>query len=489
MKWYELGKYLAAFGHHNPPADKYHHTKYKGRDITVVPADFNYTWPGRFSPRLHQRETFRFLCSYSKCFCLDGMGTGKTLSALWAMDHLMNLGRVRRVLIVCPLSLCEHVWGREIFQTLPHRKHVWCKGDRKTKQKLLADTRYDICIINPDSLHLIKQLPEIDLIIVDEFTKFKNSKSRRYKALKHISTGISLWLLSGTPTPQSPLDAYGPIRLIRTDYISFLQWRDWTMKQISKFRWDARPQAENIIAKYMQPAIRHRRRDCIDMPDVQVIDLPTDLTPEQEKYIKSFKEEAVAAFEEERVITAPTAAAVLSKCLQVIGGGVYGEDEEGRYIQAVKADPYYEAVESVVEQADTPVLIFLPFRSVAQATYDYLRKHKYKVGLVTGDTKEADRGALFDRVQRDDINALVAVAGTMSHGLTLTKARYVLWPLPPYSYEEYDQSNGRVIREGQRNDVVVYHLVSCKLAADLFKRLQTKEKLQQTVLKLLENNS
>jgi hypothetical protein len=400
----------------------------------------------------------------------------------------MNMGVVRRALIVAPWTICDYVWGRELWKTLTLRRYVWLRGTRAQKAKAAEDTRNEILIINPESLHLLGKLPEVDLIIVDEFTKFKNARARRYKALKRIAESRRLWLVSGTPTPQSPLDAYGPIKLVRSEPLSFLQWRDLTMIQVSKFTWVPRPGVENIIAKWMQPAIRHKREDCFDMPDVAVLPLETDLTKEQETAIKSFREEAAARFEEDGVITATTAAAVLSKCLQVMGGGVYGENEDGRYIQKVKADPYFEAVESVVEQADTPVLIFVPFRSTAHAIFDSLVKN-YKVGLITGDTKEVDRSAYFDRVQSGALDALVAVAGTMSHGLTLTSARYILWALPPYSFEEYDQANGRVIRDGQRNDVVIYQLIQNNLARDLFKRLETKEKLQTAVLNLIGDRS
>lgn len=485
MNWTTVANYDVTPGHVRPPSPAVRHFTAKGRLFTAVPRDFAYTWPGRFTPRKHQRETFRFLVTHDRCFCLDGLGTGKTLSAIWAMDHLMNMGVVRRALIVAPLSICDYVWGRELWKTLTHRRYVWLKGTRAQKSEMAENTCNQILIINPESLHLIRKLPEVDLIIVDEMTKFKNHRSRRYRALKLMAEGRRLWLLSGTPAPQSPLDAYGPIRLVRPERLSFLQWRDWTMSRVSEFVWVPRPGAENIIAKWMQPAIRHKREDCFDMPDVAVLPLEVDLTKEQETAIKSFREEAAARFNEDGVITATTAAAVLSKCLQVMGGGVYGENEDGRYIQKVNADPFYEAVESVVEQADTPVLIFAPFRSTARAIYDRLAKG-FKAGIITGDTKEADRSAYFDRVQSGTLDALVAVAGTMSHGLTLTGARYILWALPPYSFEEYDQANGRVIRSGQRNDVVIYQLVQNNLARDLFKRLETKEKLQTAVLNLIE---
>jgi len=166
-----------------------------------------------------------------------------------------------------------------------------------------------------------------------------------------------------------------------------------------------------------------------------------------------------------------------------MGGGVYDTDKE---VRQLNAKPYFEAVVDTIEQADTPVLVFLPFRSTAQATYEAIKKAGFKVGLITGDVKPAERGKYFTAVQNNALDALVAVAGTMAHGLTLTTARYVLWACPPYSYEEYEQANGRVYRTSQTNPVIIYHLVQNKMAQDLFARLKNREKLQNTVLKLIQ---
>ncbi|MFW6062213.1 MAG: SNF2-related protein [Planctomycetota bacterium] len=513
MSWRAVESYRAAvcFAHLPDPAlegvDWVRRETIKGTPVTLVPHDHRhfellrdrglpvphpihtrYAWPGRFDPLDSQRDTAAFLSAHRKAFCLNGLGTGKTLASIWAMDYLLQEGAIRRALVVAPLSICDHVWERELFSTLPHRTARVLRGSRANKQKVARDPRVDIVVVNPESLHLLDgHLPEVDLIVVDEFTKFKNARSQRWKALRKLSRDTRLWLMSGTPAPQAPTDAYGPIALVREEKLAYLRWRDMTMEKISEFTWAPKPGAEDLIAQWMQPAVRYRRADCYDLPDVQVEKLEVDLTREQEEAIKSFQEEAAAQFEADgEVITAANAAAVLSKTLQVMGGGVYGENEDGKYIQRVAAGPFFEGIEEVVEQADTPVLCFTSFRSSAHAIRDHLAARGYRTGLIASGVPQSQRTELFDAVQNGTLDVLVAVAGTMSHGLTLTTARYVLWATPPYSYEEYEQANGRVVRRGQNNGVVVYHLVQNTLAKDLFRRLESKARIQDTVLNLIE---
>jgi len=459
----------------------------RGRGLLLPSPAKHYTYVGRFQPMAHQRTTVEFFCQHRKCCCLNGLGSGKSLSATWAMDYLFDQGAVRRALIVAPLSICEHVWERELFQTLPHRTSVVLTGSRQRKQQMAADTRFDILIVNPESLHLlVDHLPMVDLVIVDEATKFKTVRSQRWRALKKVSEGARLWLMTGTPTPQSPMDAYGLYRLVvEGKPMSYGQWREMTMYQVSKFRWLPRDGAEELVAKYLQPAIRFRREDCYDMPDVQEEFLEVDLTKQQSELIEAFRKEA-AAMVGEHEITAANAAAILLKVLQVMSGGVYGHDEAGEKVtRSVDAGPLFDTIEEIVEQADTPVLVFAPFRSAVGAVAEHLKKAGYKVGVVTGDTHQRDRAPIFDAVQAGTIDAVVAVAGTMSHGLTLTSSRYVVWVQPPFSYEEYEQANGRVIRNGQRNAVVIYHLVQNRLAKSLFDRLKSKARLQEAVLDLI----
>lgn len=459
--------------------------KLRARGMLAPSPLAQYEWPGRFAPMQHQRETVEHFITHDRCFCLDGLGTGKTLSAIWAADYLRTVGAIRRVLVIAPLSITEHVWERELFLTLTHRSAAVLKGDRERKRRTASDTRLDWLIVNPESLGLVAEyLPEVDLMIVDEFTKFKSVRAQRYKTLRRVASDKRLWLMSGTPAPQSPTDAYGPIRLVNPKRVSFLQFRDLTMTKVSTFKWVPRPEAESVIAEWMQPAIRHRREKCYDLPAIQYEALEVDLTAKQQALIKEFKDAARAEIEGAE-ITAANAAAVLTKILQVMAGGVYGTDAQGeRITHKVDAKPYFDAVEEIVEQADTPVLVFVGFRSSATATADHLEKQGYRVGRVLGGSK--NRSEIFDAFQNGDLDAIVAVPSTMSHGLTLTRSRVVLWASPPFSFETYEQANGRIIRKGQDNNVIIYHLIQNVLAKDLFHRLQSKEKLQTAVLNLIE---
>jgi SNF2 family DNA or RNA helicase len=259
-----------------------------------------------------------------------------------------------------------------------------------------------------------------------------------------------------------------------------MAFRDMTMKKVSQFKWVAKPEADQVIAQWMQPAIRHAREDCFELPDVQTLELHADMTKHQRDLVKTLTDEARAILADGQEITAANAAAVLTKILQVEAGGIYDADHE---VHRVDAKPYFEAIEGVLDQADTPVLIFVNFRSSAQATADYLEQKGFRIGRVLGGSRE--RAALFDAFQAGELDAIVAVPSTMSHGLTLTRSRIVVWASPPFSFETYEQANGRVIRRGQKNNVLIYHLVQTSLDKDLFSRLESRQRLQEAVLNLL----
>jgi len=444
-----------------------------------------YKYPGRFTPMEHQRRTAEFFAQHIKCFCTNGLRTGKTLSAIWAADYLMEQKAIRRVLIVAPLSICEIVWERELFKTLSNRRVAVLKGTRARKRQIAQDTRFDFIVVNPESLELVRdQLPLVDLVIVDEFTKFKNHRANRYKALHYVASERRLWMLSATPAPQRPTDAYGPIRLVNPKRVGFKAFESMTMLQVSKFTWINKKECDVVIADWMQPAIRYKREDCIEIPDKVTENLNAGLTDKQLELIKAFADKAMTEMDGTK-ISAPNAAAVLTKTLQVMAGGVYGVDADGeRVTHKVPADPYFEAVEEVVEQASGPVLIFTSFQSSVTATYDYLVSKGYRVAKVMSGTK--NRMAIFDQVQHGELDAIVAIPETMSHGLNLAASSTVLWASPPFSFETYDQANHRVLSSDQKNKVLVLHLIQNALSLQLFKRLETREKLQDSVLTLLE---
>ena len=446
------------------------------------PLPFTYDWPGPWTPRDNQRRTAEFLATHARCVCLNGMRTGKTLSALWATDYLKREGVIGPVLIVCPRSTMEIVWERNILRTFGNR-YAWkvLTGTRAQKQAEAARNRA-FTIVNPESLHIIAKQIKPSLVIVDEATSMKNASSRRWKALKAIvGDDVPLWMLTATPTQQSPEDAHGLLLFLRSSYMSKQHWRSLTMMQVTKFKWVPLEDAEQTVARYLQPAIRFTLEDCGDVPTVTKEYLPVEQTPAQKKLCKALVEQAVADMESGEQITAVNAAAVLTKLLQVQGGGVYVDDDGERVVRSVAADPMYEAIEEYVSEADTPVVVFCPFRAVAKAVSE-----KLNAPLIWGDTHPDVRREICDDFQARRHHAIVAVPETMSHGLTLNAARYVLWVLPPFKSETYAQANGRVLEADSNKRIVITHLVPSQVAKDRYNALESKERLQDTVLNLLQ---
>lgn len=460
----------------------------RSRGLPVPHIHERYNWPGPDKPLQHQRATVDFLLTERRCFVLNDLGTGKTRAAIWAADILQREGQVRRVLVVAPKSILHSVWDRELTFTLPRRGRAVLEGGRDRKHKIARDPRIEWLIVNPESLPLlVDKLPGVDLIIVDEATKFKTGGAQRTRALAKLAQGCRLWLMTGTPAPQSPTDAHSPIRLQREGkYMSFGAFRDLTMVRVSQFTWKARPNAADIVAREMQPAVRFKREDCFDLPDRQVIDLDVEMSPEQARLVKKFKEEAWADLEG-KTITAPNAAAAMGKMLQVLAGGVYGQDAKGeRPAFAVDSSPLFDALTDLVTEAAGPVLVFAPYRISAAITHMQMVKAGFRSAVVTGATTGQQRKEIFECVQAGDLDTMVAIPQTVSHGLTLTKSNTIVWLSPPMSYETYEQANARIYRLGQTRKCVIYRITQNALTRELYKRLDTRATLQATILRLME---
>lgn len=205
------------------------------------PMQRDYKWPGLYTPFEHQRETAYFLSLRQRAFCFNEAGTGKTSAAIWAADYLMNIGIIRKVLVICPLSIMYSAWQADIFKTTMHRTCGIAHGSAEKRKKILNEG-YDFTIINYDGIpSVIDQLyKRFDLIIIDEANAYKNPSTKRWKTLaKLIEPTTWLWMMTGTPAAQSPVDAFGLAKLVSPMRVPKYStaWRDRIMVQVSKFKW------------------------------------------------------------------------------------------------------------------------------------------------------------------------------------------------------------------------------------------------------------
>ena len=183
-----------------------------------------YEWPRPpgFTPFAHQKQTTEFLLANPKAFCFNEQGTGKTASVIWAVDYLMQRGLVKRVLVVCPLSIMKSAWQGDLFKFAIHRTVAIAYGSA-AKRKEIINNGAEFVVINFDGVGIVKKeimAGGFDLIVVDEASAYKNAQTSRWKDMRDLNKVIKgLWMLTGTPAAQSPVDAYGLAKLINPNSV------------------------------------------------------------------------------------------------------------------------------------------------------------------------------------------------------------------------------------------------------------------------------
>lgn len=456
--------------------------------IREVPSPIlgRYEWPGMFTPFDHQRTTAEFLTLHPRCFVFNEAGTGKTSAAAWAADYLMKQGKVNRVLVVCPVSIMDTAWRSDLFKTVMHRTVAIAQGSRTQRQKVIAGD-YEFVIINFDGVKVVnKELTEggFDLIIVDEANAVKSVTTDRWKCLASlVKPTTRLWLMTGTPASQSPLDAYGLAKLVTPDSVPrfFGAFRDKVMLKLTQYKWVPRQDAQQTVHQVLQPAIRFTKAECLDLPDLLYSTREVPLTPQQTKYYDALRKQmmTIAAGSE---ITAVNAAAMLNKLLQVAQGAVYTDD--GGVVEFDVANRMSELI-NVIEQTDHKILVFIPYRHTLEMVENALLKEGYTVQTIHGGVASTRRADIIKQFQtEDDPRILLLVPQATAHGITLTRADQVVWWGPVSSTEIYLQANSRAHRAGQTNKVTVTHLQGSPVERRMYTMLQNKIDLHQSLVDL-----
>ena len=451
-----------------------------------APILYYYDWPGKYKPYAHQKQTAAFLTLNPRAFCLNEMGSMKTASALWAADYMMKVRQIKRVLVVAPLSTLQMVWMQEIFGVLMHRRAVLLHGSRERRIELLSNDA-DFYVINYDGLETIaahlEGRSDIDLVIVDEAARYRNAQTNRYATLQRLLGHRKLWLLTGTPCPNAPTDAWGLARLVNKNKVPqyFSQWRRQTMLQVSQFKWVPRADSYKMAFEAMQPAIRYKKEDCIDLPPMVTLTREVELSDEQKSAYRAMKNRMVLETKGVQ-ITAVHAADQVNKLRQVLCG-VVKDTTTGEYMP-LDFGPRVAVLRECIEEASAKVLVVVPFKGIIEP----LRKEVAKdctVEVVNGDVSFTKRTDIFTRFKTAaDPHVLLCHPDVMSHGLNLTEADTLVFYAPIYSNELYQQVQERFNRSGQTRKMTVMRLGSGFLEWEIYKMVDNKAETEENILSL-----
>ena len=258
------------------------------------PIEKQYQWSGSHAPFAHQKTTSAFLTMNRKAFCFNEQGTGKTASSIWAADFLLQKQVINRVLIICPLSIMDSAWRNDLFTFAPHRTVDVAYGSSKKRKEILAQGA-EFVVINYDGVSIVADdiaAGGFDLIIVDEATHYKNAQTNRWKTLnKLVKEDTWLWMMTGTPAAQSPLDAYGLAKLVNPTSVPrfFGSFRDQIMTKVTNFKWIPKETATDTVFRVLQPAIRFTKDECLDLPPMVYVKREVELTRQQKKYYEQLR--------------------------------------------------------------------------------------------------------------------------------------------------------------------------------------------------------
>jgi SNF2 family DNA or RNA helicase len=457
-----------------------------------APIHLFYDWPGKYKPFAHQRVMAEFLTMHRRCFNLSEMGVGKSAAALWAADYLMRTGRVKKCLILSPLSTLERVWRNDCFDVLLHRVAVTVYGTREKRLDALK-TDADFFIMNHDGLGIsavadaIRKNPDIDLIIVDEASMFRNHQTKKYKALtKMLRPDQRLWLLTGTPCPNAPTDAWALAKLVSPHRVPqfFGSFQRTTMMNISQFKWVARPDAYSIAYDAMQPAVRFKKADCLDLPPVINMDRQATMSDEQRVMFQSMRAN-MQSDAKTGPITAVNAADKINKLRQILCGAVKNP-ETGDYV-VVPHQPRTDVLVEQIEAASAKVLVVVPFKGIIQSLEQELSKH-HSVAVLNGDVSPKMRDKIiWDFKNTPDPHVLLCHPKVMAHGLNLTEADTLIFYAPIYSNDEFQQVTERFNRAGQTRKMTIVRIAAHPVEWEIYKMVDNRKLTQDSILALYKS--
>jgi SNF2 family DNA or RNA helicase len=450
------------------------------------PINGTYKWPGLFKPFDHQKTTSSFLTLHRRSFCFNEQGTGKTASVIWAADYLITHGFVKRVLVICPLSIMDSAWRNDLFKFAMHRRVDVAYGKPEKRREIIGGDA-EFVVINYDGVEIVSEAIAnggFDLIVIDEANAYKNPQTKRWKILNKLLTPSTwLWMLTGTPASQSPEDAYGLAKLVNPDGVPrfFGGFRDQVMNKVTQFKWVPKPDANSIVHRALQPAIRYTKEQCLDLPEMTYVMRDVPLSAQQEKYYELLRKQLIvqAAGEE---ITTVNAAANLNKLLQLSGGAVYSDTGE---VVQFDASNRLAVLREVVEESSHKVLVFVPYRHAIEVVAEDLKKHGYATATIHGGVPAGKRSEIFERFQTTNSpQVLVIQPQAASHGVTLHAANTIVYWSPVMSVETYLQCNARVHRAGQKNPTTVIHLQGSGVEKRMYTMLNNKVDIHHKIIDL-----
>lgn len=442
-----------------------------------------------FKPHDYQQYAIQFIRDHAEAGLLLDMGLGKTVITLTAIHQLMREDfAVGRVLIIAPLRVAQTVWDAEVdkWEHLKGLRVSKILGDREHRQKAM-NAEADIYVINRENVPwLIDEIGNRwpwDMVVIDELSSFKSRSAERWKALRRVRGRFTRIVgLTGTPAPNGLIDLWPQVYLLdrgkalgttlggyRDEY-----FRPGRSNGHVVYEWRLKPGSEERIYKQLDGlCVSMKAKDHLRMPERIDNYIKVQLDEQTKKCIAELERDYVLQLGDTEIM-APSAATVSNKLLQLAQGAIYDEDGGYHAIHDAKLDTLQDVVEAANGQS---VLVYYSFK------FDLERiLQRFPEAVELKGEREVKRW------NEGKIPLLIAHPASAGHGLNLQAGgSLMVWYGLPWSLELYEQANARLYRQGQKQAVVIHHLVAeGTIDEDVIRSLGKKEEAQRALFEALK---
>lgn len=442
----------------------------------------------RYVAHNYQNHAKNFILAHKVSALFLDCGLGKTITTLTAINELMyDSFEIGKVLIIAPLRVAQSTWKEEIekWDHLNLLRYSIAVGDEKERIRALKQNS-DIYIINRENVDWLVTKSGIDfnfdMLIIDELSSFKSHTSKRFKSLLKIRPYFERVVgLTGTPSSNGLMDLWAEFRVLDLGerlgrYITHYRNEYFLPDKRNGaviFSYKPQPNAEErIYRRLADMTISMKSTEYLKMPELILNELEINLDEEDQMKYKKFKKEMVMTIQEKE-IDAINAASLSNKLIQLANGSIYDEDKKFYEVHNKKLDKLEEIIESANGK---PVLVAYWFKADKERIEKRFKVREIKTA---DDIKQWNKGMI-------DL-ALIHPA-SVGHGLNLQSGGSTLvWFSLTWSLELYQQTNARLYRQGQKDTVVIHHLITKNtIDEDIMKSIKRKDKTQEALMRAVK---
>ncbi len=397
--------------------------------------------------------------------------------------------------MIAPKKVAEGTWTKEAAKW-DHTQMLRVSPVLGSQAKRIRalNTPADLYIINRENVCWLvdyyRNAWPFDMVVVDESSSFKSHSAKRFKALASVSSHIDRMVeLTGTPSPNGLDDLWSQIFLLDGGERlgkRYTQFRERYFQPDKRgadgmiYSYEAKPGTEtSILEKISDICISMKAEDYLQLPDVTYHEIPVELDAKSLKAYRALEREMVLQLpDDEADISVTSAAALSNKLLQLANGALYDEDHRVHEVHNCKIEAFMELVESLQGK---PALVFYNYQHDRTRILKALEKSGLAVRELKATQDEDDWNA-------GKIQILLAHPVSSAYGLNLQQGgNHVIWFGLTWNYELYTQANKRLHRQGQKEKVIIHHLVCYGTRdTDVMQALQCKEDVQNWVMESLK---